>query len=82
MSPFYFAHQIKSPLLLIHGGADNNPGTFPIQSERMFQALRGKGGQVRYVVLPHESHGYAARESVEHTLYEMIAWFDKYVKGI
>jgi dipeptidyl aminopeptidase/acylaminoacyl peptidase len=82
MSPFYFAHQIKSPLLLIHGGADNNPGTFPIQSERMFQALRGNGGQVRYVVLPHESHGYAARESVEHTLYEMIAWFDKYVKDV
>jgi dipeptidyl aminopeptidase/acylaminoacyl peptidase len=81
MSPFYFAHQIKSPLLLIHGGADNNPGTFPIQSERMFQAVRGNGGQVRYVVLPHESHGYAARESVEHTLYEMIAWFDKYLKA-
>jgi dipeptidyl aminopeptidase/acylaminoacyl peptidase len=81
MSPFYFAHQIKSPLLLIHGGADNNPGTFPIQSERMYQAVRGNGGQIRYVVLPHESHGYVARESVEHTLYEMIAWFDKYVKG-
>jgi dipeptidyl aminopeptidase/acylaminoacyl peptidase len=81
LSPFQFAHQIKAPLLLIHGAADNNPGTFPVQSERMFQAVRGTGGQVRYVVLPHESHGYVARESVEHTLYEMLAWFDKYVKG-
>jgi dipeptidyl aminopeptidase/acylaminoacyl peptidase len=81
LSPFQFAHQIKAPLLLIHGAADNNPGTFPVQSERMFQAVRGTGGNVRYVVLPHESHGYVARESVEHTLYEMIAWFDKYVKG-
>jgi dipeptidyl aminopeptidase/acylaminoacyl peptidase len=80
MSPFLHAHKIKEPLLLIHGAADNNPGTFPIQSERMYQAIRGTGGTVRYVVLPHESHGYMARESVEHCLYEMIAWFDKYVK--
>ena len=81
MSPFMFANQLKEPILLIHGEADNNSGTFPIQSERMYQALRGNGGNVRYVVLPHESHGYSARESVEHTLYEMIAWFDKHVKN-
>lgn len=81
MSPFMVADKIKTPILLIHGEADNNPGTFPVQSERMYQAIRGNGGAVRYVVLPYESHGYAARESVEHTLYEMIAWFDKYVKN-
>jgi dipeptidyl aminopeptidase/acylaminoacyl peptidase len=81
MSPFMFAHKIREPLLLIHGAADNNSGTFPMQSERMYQAIRGNGGTVRFVTLPFESHGYAARESVEHTLYEMIAWFDKYVKG-
>jgi dipeptidyl aminopeptidase/acylaminoacyl peptidase len=80
MSPFLHAHKITEPLLLIHGEADNNPGTFPIQSERLYHAIRGHGGTVRYVVLPHESHGYAARESVEHTLYEMLAWFDKHVK--
>ena len=80
MSPFMYAHQIRAPILLIHGQADNNSGTFPIQSERMYQAIRGNGGTVRFVFLPHESHGYAARESVEHTLYEMIAWFNKYVK--
>ena len=82
LSPFQAAHRIKAPLLLLHGAADNNPGTFPLQSERMYQAVRGTGGTVRYVLLPHESHGYAARESVEHTLAEMLDWFGRYVKGI
>ncbi len=81
ISPFLHAHKIKEPILLIHGEADNNSGTFPIQSERMYAAIRGNGGNVRYVTLPHESHGYAARESVEHTLWEMITWFDKHVKN-
>jgi dipeptidyl aminopeptidase/acylaminoacyl peptidase len=80
MSPFNQANKIEQPLLLIHGAADNNPGTFPIQSERMYQAIRGNGGTVRLVLLPHESHGYEARESIEHVLYEQFAWFDKYVK--
>jgi len=80
MSPFLHANKLNEPILLIHGEADNNSGTFPIQSERMYHALRGHGGTVRLVMLPHESHGYQARESVEHTLHEMIAWFDKYVK--
>lgn len=81
VSPFMFAHKLKEPILLIHGEADNNTGTFPIQSERMYQALKGNAGNVRYVTLPHESHGYAARESIEHTLWEMITWFDKHVKN-
>lgn len=80
LSPFFHAHTIKDPLLLIHGEADDNQGTFPIQSERMYHAVRGNGGSVRLVMLPFESHGYAARESVEHTLYEMISWFDRFVK--
>ncbi|MFO0881586.1 MAG: prolyl oligopeptidase family serine peptidase [Gemmataceae bacterium] len=80
LSPFLVAHKINEPLLLIHGEADNNPGTFPMQSDRMYQAIRGNGGTVRYVVLPHESHGYFARESVEHTLAEMVSWFDRHVK--
>lgn len=80
MSPFAAADRIKSPILLIHGEADNNPGTFPIQSERLYHAIRGNGGTVRYVTLPHESHGYVARESIEHTLWEMVTWFDRYVK--
>ena len=81
MSPFMHADKIKDALLLIHGEADNNPGTFPVQSERLYQAVRGHGGTVRYVRLPHESHGYLARESVGHALYEMIGWFDKHVKN-
>ncbi|MCS6861560.1 MAG: prolyl oligopeptidase family serine peptidase, partial [Abditibacteriales bacterium] len=81
VSPFMFAHKINEPILLIHGEADNNAGTFPIQSERLFHAIKGNGGTVRFVSLPHESHGYIARESVEHTLFEMIAWFDRYVKN-
>lgn len=80
MSPFTYADSIKAPLLLIHGEADNNSGTFPIQSERMFAAVKGAGGTVRLVMLPGESHGYRARESVGHTLYEMSAWLDRYLK--
>lgn len=80
MSPFMIANKIKAPILLIHGEADNNTGTFPIQSERMYLAIRGNGGTVRYVTLPHESHGYAAKETTEHVLWEQINWFDKYVK--
>jgi dipeptidyl aminopeptidase/acylaminoacyl peptidase len=81
VSPFFVADKIKEPILLIHGEADNNQGTFPMQSERMFAAIRGNGGTARLVMLPLESHGYAAKESLEHTLYEMIDWFDKHVKN-
>jgi dipeptidyl aminopeptidase/acylaminoacyl peptidase len=81
VSPFMFANKINTPILLIHGEADNNSGTFPIQSERYYHALKGNGKVVRYVTLPLESHGYSARESIEHTLYEMISWFDKHVKN-
>ncbi len=81
VSPFLYADKIRAPLLMIHGIADDNPGTFPIQSQRMYEAIRGNGGHVRLVMLPDEAHGYQARESVEHVLYEMVAWFDKYVKN-
>ena len=81
MSPFNNAHKINEPLLLIHGQADSNPGTFPVQSERLYQAVRGNGGTVRLVLLPHEDHGYAAKESIQHVLAEQLAWFDKYVKN-
>ncbi|MGH9673165.1 MAG: S9 family peptidase [Bryobacteraceae bacterium] len=80
MSPFMNAHKINEPLLLIHGEMDNNAGTFPVQSERMYHAVRGNGGAVRLVMLPHESHGYAARESIEHVLWEQISWFNRHVK--
>ncbi len=81
MSPFNFAPQINEPLLLIHGQADNNSGTFPIQSERMYQALQGQGATAKLVLLPHESHGYTARESVGHVLAEMTDWMNRYVKN-
>jgi dipeptidyl aminopeptidase/acylaminoacyl peptidase len=81
VSPFMQADKIKHPILLIHGMADDNSGTFPIQSERMYQAIKGNGGIVRYVQLPFEAHGYLARESTEHTLWEMVTWFDKWVKN-
>jgi dipeptidyl aminopeptidase/acylaminoacyl peptidase len=81
MSPFWYANQIKDPILLMHGEADDNSGTFPIQSERLYMALKGHGATVRYVTLPFEAHGYAARETLLHVLAERIAWFDKYVKN-
>ncbi|QQS43137.1 MAG: S9 family peptidase [Acidobacteriota bacterium] len=80
LSPFMAANKINEPMLMIHGEADNNSGTFPMQSERMFAAIQGNGGTARLVMLPLESHGYAARESIEHTLWEMFNWMDKYVK--
>jgi dipeptidyl aminopeptidase/acylaminoacyl peptidase len=81
MSPFFHAHKINEPVLLVHGEADNNSGTFPIQSERMFMALKGHGATVRYVTLPFESHGYAARESVLHTIAEMLNWANEFAKN-
>ncbi|NLR78570.1 prolyl oligopeptidase family serine peptidase [Chitinophaga eiseniae] len=80
MSPFSYADKIKTPLLMIHGEADNNSGTFPIQSERLYNAIKGNGGTARLVFLPQESHGYAAQESVLHMLWEMDEWLMKYVK--
>jgi dipeptidyl aminopeptidase/acylaminoacyl peptidase len=80
MSPFTYANQIKEPILLIHGLDDDNSGTFPIQSERFYAALKGNGAKARLVFLPGEAHGYRARESVGHTLAEMINWMDTYVK--
>ena len=80
MSPFMFADKIKVPVLLIHGEADDNSGTFPVQSERMYEAIRGNGGVVRLVFLPDEAHGYRAKETIEHVLWEKLTWFDKYVK--
>jgi dipeptidyl aminopeptidase/acylaminoacyl peptidase len=81
MSPFWHANKIKEPILMIHGEADDNSGTFPIQSERLYMALKGHGATVRYVTLPNEAHGYAARESVFHTVTETVNWLNKYVKN-
>ncbi len=81
MSPFSYAHQVRTPVLLIHGADDNNSGTFPMQSERYYNALRGHGVVSRLVMLPHESHGYVARESVLHVLWEYYMWLDRYVKN-
>lgn len=81
MSPFFAAHQIKTPLLLIHGTDDNNSGTFPMQSERLYQAVKGLGGTSRLVMLPLESHGYRARESILHMMWETVTWLDEFVKN-
>lgn len=81
MSPFSFADKLKTPILLIHGEADDNSGTFPVQSERFFSALKGQGATVRFVLLPLEAHGYAGRESVLHVFWEMNNWLNTYVKN-
>jgi dipeptidyl aminopeptidase/acylaminoacyl peptidase len=81
MSPFMNAEKMKTPLLLIHGDSDNNTGTFPMQSERYFNALKGLGATTRLVLLPKESHGYAAKENVLHMLWEQDQWLEKYVKN-
>jgi dipeptidyl aminopeptidase/acylaminoacyl peptidase len=80
-STFFYADKLKTPLLIVHGGDDANPGTTPLQSVKLYEALRGNGGVTRLVMLPHEPHWYAARESNEQLVYEMLRWFDKYVKN-
>lgn len=81
MSPFSYADKIKTPILLIHGEADDNTGTYPINSERLFAAIKGNGGTVRFVFLPYEAHGYRGKENLLHLLWEQYQWLDKYVKG-
>jgi len=81
VSTFFFADQLKTPLLIIHGADDANPGTTPLQATKLFEAIRGNGGTTRLVLLPHEPHWYAARESNEQQIYEMLTWFDTYVKN-
>jgi len=81
MSPFMNADKMKTPLLLVHGDADNNPGTFTLQSERYFQALKNLGAPVRLVLLPKESHGYAAKDNILHLLWEQDQFLEKYLKN-
>ena len=81
MSPFAHANKIKTPILLTHGEMDDNTGTFPINSERLYAAIKGHGGTVRFVYLPYEAHGYRGKENVLHLLYEQGRWLDKYLKG-
>lgn len=81
MSPFMHADKVDEPILLVHGEADNNPGTFPMQSERFYEAIKGLGGTARLVLLPAESHSYRARESVMHLIWETDTWLERYVKN-
>ena len=81
LSPTFFADQVNEPVLIIHGDDDSNPGTLTFQSEVFYEAVRGSGGTARLVLLPFEDHGYRARESVEHVLWEQLRWFEKYVKN-
>jgi dipeptidyl aminopeptidase/acylaminoacyl peptidase len=81
VSPFFSADKLKTPILLMHGAEDANPGTTPLQSTKLYEAIRGNGGTVRLVVLPHEPHWYTALESNEQMVYEMLRWFDRYVKN-
>jgi dipeptidyl aminopeptidase/acylaminoacyl peptidase len=80
VSPFFYADKLKTPLLIVHGADDANPGTTPLQGVKLFEAIRGNGGTTRLVMLPHEPHWYTAMESNEQLAYEMLRWFDMYVK--
>nr|WP_295784799.1 prolyl oligopeptidase family serine peptidase [Rhodoferax sp.] len=81
VSPFFYADKLKTPILIVHGADDANPGTTPLQANKLFEAIRGNGGTTRLVMLPNEPHWYTAMESNEQLIYEMVRWFDKYVKN-
>ncbi len=80
-SPTFFADKVNEPILIIHGNDDSNPGTLTFQSEVFYEAVRGSGGTARLVLLPFEDHGYRAKETIEHVLWEQLNWFDKHVKN-
>ncbi len=82
VSPFFHAHKLKTPILIMHGTEDANPGTTPLQSTMLYEAVRGNGGIARLVMLPHEPHHYTAMESNQQEVYEMLRWFDTYVKNV
>jgi dipeptidyl aminopeptidase/acylaminoacyl peptidase len=81
LSPTFFADKVNEPVLIIHGADDSNPGTLTFQSKVFYEAVRGSGGTARLILLPFEDHGYRARESIEHVIWEQLRWFDIYVKG-
>ena len=81
VSPFFYASKLKTPILIMHGTEDANPGTTPLQSTKLYEAVRGTGGTARLVMLPHEPHRYTAMESNQQEVYEMLRWFDTYVKN-
>jgi dipeptidyl aminopeptidase/acylaminoacyl peptidase len=81
VSPFFYADKLKTPILIMHGTEDANPGTTPLQSTKLYEAVRGNGGTARLVMLPHEPHWYTAMESNQQEVYEMLRWFDTYVKN-
>ncbi len=81
VSPFFYADKLKTPLLIVHGADDANPGTTPLQASKLFEAIRGNGGIARLVMLPHEPHWYTALESNEQLVFEMVSWFDRYLKN-
>ena len=81
VSPFFVADKMKTPILIVHGADDANPGTTPLQATKLYEAIRGNGGTARLVMLPHEPHWYSALESNEQLVYEMVSWFDRYVKN-
>jgi len=81
MSPFMHAEKMKTPLLLVHGQADNNSGTYPLQSERYYNALKGLGATTRLVMFPKESHGYRAKETILHLIWEQDQWLERHVKN-
>ncbi len=81
VSPFFMADKIKRPVLIMHGAEDANPGTTPLQAVKLYEAIRGNGGTARLVMLPNEPHWYTAMESQEQQIYEMLRWFDRYVKN-
>ena len=81
VSPFFYADKLKTPILIVHGADDANPGTTPLQANKLYEAIRGNGGTTRLVMLPNEPHWYTAMESNEQLIYEMVRWFDKYVKN-
>ncbi len=81
MSPFFRADKISGPLLMYHSLEDQNVGTAPISSIRMFHALQGLGKPAALFMYPYEDHSVATYQTDLDQWARWFAWFDMYVKN-
>jgi dipeptidyl aminopeptidase/acylaminoacyl peptidase len=76
-SPLRFVQNVKTPVMLQHGEADQR---VPFSNAVMFyNALRRRGVPVRLLALPRQPHGPTEPRMVLKTMQTNVEWFEKYI---